>query len=395
MPKKTTEPVTGQIATVEAPVSANLTLAQLGQRMSKGRKASSGAKTATAKATAGKSAATATSSEQAEAGEATTDLSQTETEDSAALAGEATGAESPDDAGADADAGGEELATPTTDESEGARATEDEENAEGETLPRSVRDLQKRVNRLTAKNASLQEDLKERDEQIARLQTGKAQEPPPPHAADRSMGADRMVQEIDRDLGGIEAFLVWADENPEGGSYMDGDKSYSLTGDEIRAYRRKSEAERVRLNTRREARLQVMRDEFDGQRAKAHAQAVKLYPWVEQKASPEFQDAVAIIRANPGVLELPDFELVVARQVSGQRLEREALKRIAKNGGKPNGRAPTPVVTFSPSSARKVETKDATVSAAEKRFRDGGGRESDLSKLLAQRRLARLEAAKG
>jgi hypothetical protein len=83
--------------------------------------------------------------------------------------------------------------------------------------------------------------------------------------------------------------------------------------------------------------------------------------------------------------------------VAGARLEREALKKVKPTAARPAaGRPVTPVVTFSPSAAPKGEGKmAATVSAAEKAFREGGGRESDLSKLLAQKRLARLEAAKG
>src|SRR5882672_7214711 len=91
--------------------SGNMTLAQLGARLAKGKQASSAPNPATATA---ETATPETSSEQAETGEAQTDLSHPETEDSAALAAEATAEET--DAGPD----GEVEPGVTGDDAEGA-----------------------------------------------------------------------------------------------------------------------------------------------------------------------------------------------------------------------------------------------------------------------------------
>lgn len=357
--------------TTEQPAkSANMTLAQLGERMSKGRKALSPAKPAKAPEA---TATPTTSSEQADDGEAEVDLSNLETDSSAALA---------DDASA------EEVA-PKAKSPEGDVETDPEPS-------KGVRDLQKRVGKVTEqRNAARDEvaDLKAQVEEM-RAKLGKSPQPVEAHPSDESHGGDRMVSELDSTLTGVDAFLAWADENPDGGSFTEGGKDFELTGEEVRLYRRKSVAELSRLNAKREARLETLRGDFDTKRAAAHAEAVRLYPWVEQKGSAEFQEALAVIRSNPDVLKRSDFELVVARQVVGQRLEQEALKRVGhRPGSKPAmGRAATPVVTFSPTATPKGNKSATSVSAAENQFRNGGGRESDLSKLLAQKRIARLQS---
>jgi len=376
---ETTEPA------ADATASSNMTLAQLGERMAKGRKAPSASKPAPA---AAETATPETSSEQAESGEAKPDLSHPETDDSAALAAEATAEQT--DAGPDDDPG-----TVHSDEGEveGAAA------AEGEPAkPKAVRDLQKRVGRVTEQRNELREENAELKARLAGLEKS-APQPKAAHVADGTFDGERNVQEATEALAGVRAFLKWADANPDGGSFSEDGKTYELSAEDVRSYRRQSEEESIRLHTKREARLERLRADFDTQRAATHAEAVKLYPWIEQKASAEFQEALAVIRENPGVLKRADFELIVARQVAGQRLEREALKKAkaGQQAGKPAGQRPvTPVVTFSPTAARKAASgeQNATVSAAEKQFKDGGGREGDLSKLLAQKRLARLEAAK-
>ena len=223
-----------------------------------------------------------------------------------------------------------------------------------------------------------------------------------PHPAAEAFESDNGVVEIDDELGHIDRFKKWADGNPEGGTFKAGEKTFVMDSDSIRDNLAQLENRKIRLEAKREVRLERLRDDFKTGREKAHIEAVKLYPWITDKGTPEFQEALSIIRANPDVLKRVDFELVVARQVVGLRLEKEALKKgkpgkpgaAAPRTGAANGGAPAPVVTFSPSASPKPEKSAASVSAAEKQFRDGGGKEGDLSKLLAQRRLARIEAAK-
>ncbi len=360
--------------------SGNITLAELGKRMATGRSKKSATPSASTKATGdpAPNATSAASSEQADADEAKTVLSTSESDDSNALATEAQSE------------GNDEPAATEAEEAEAADG--------GEEAEKPVRDLQKRVGKLTAQRNEAREALAELKAEVQQLKEQLNQAKPPEtqaHPGDAGFGRDRTVQDIDTTLQGVEGFLQWAEANPEGGAFDEGDKHYQLTGDEVRAYRRKCENDRIRLNARKEARLETLRLDFDAKRAAAHEEAVRLYPWVTQKSSPEFQDALLVIQQNPSVLERPDFELLVARQVTGQRLERESAKKL-KAGTKPAPRAATPVVTQSPSTApAKTGQAAAAVSALEKQIHEAGKVSvNDLSKLLAQRRQARLEAVK-
>lgn len=357
-------------ATETVEQAGNMSLAQLGKRMNDRRKASSKpAATATAAPTAEPSA----NSEQADEGEAG-DLSQSAETDSAALSAEA----------------GQEAAT----ENEAGEGTEgtDEARAKPE---KPVRDLQKRVGKLVEQREELKSENEELRARIKALETsGPTAAAPVDHPGNNGFAGDRQVTEINSNLKGVDAFLDWADQNELGGSFEENGKTYELTAEDVKSYRRQCEKQARELTAKREARLETLRGDFNAKRATAHAEAVRLYPWVEQKASAEFQEALAIIRENPGVLERPDFELIVARQVVGTRLEREAARKVKPAGAQPKrgGTTPPPVVTHSPNAAGRGNPRQAADSAAETTFQQTG-RVTDLSKLLAQRRQTRLTPA--
>jgi len=357
-----------------------MTLGDLGIRMAKSRKTSSVPK---AEPVDAETDASGTSSEQAASDAADSALSHSETDDSAALA----------DAAADAE--GDEEASEQADADEGTEAVDAE--TQTEEPPKAVRELQKQLNKKHAKLQETREELADLREEVKALRENPQQPAPKStqqHPSETHAEADRSVQEIDSELSGAEAFMAWAEENPHGGTFESEGKTYDLTDEQVRDLRRQSERQQIRLNAKRETRLEMLRQDWETKRQTSHGEAVKLYPWVGNQNSPEFQEALSIIRENPAVLQRPDFELVVARQVTGHRLEREALKKT--KAGMPPKRKATPVVTFAPSAAPKSNaTKAATVSAAEKQFSEGGGREGDLSKLLAQKRLARQEARAG
>ena len=247
----TTEPAADAAATS----SSNLTLAQLGERMTKGRKAASAPKPAPA---AAETATPETSSEQADAGEAKTDLSHPETEDSAALAAEAA-------------AGEEQASGPESQQAGEGAGAEAEVETEAEP-PKAVRDLQKRVGKLTEQRNEAREELAELRAQVEEL---KKAAPPPKaaHVADGTFDGDRTVQEATESLAGVRAFLKWAEANPNGGSFTEDGKTYELSQEDVQSYRRQSEEESIRLHTKREARLERLRGDFDAQRAATHAEA--------------------------------------------------------------------------------------------------------------------------
>jgi hypothetical protein len=289
------------------------------------------------------------------------------------------------------------------DETEASQDESTDEEPKGkEKVPKAIRDLQKRVNKLTGTLKEAEKRLvaaEQRAVDAERKLAEPAAAAPSQKTVDPLEGvfnADREILDIDAQVARFDQFAAWAEDNSSGGTWQEKDgKSYELSAEDVRAYRLEAQRTARRLESRREARMESLRNEFKTAREKNYAQAVKLYPWIEQKASAEFQEAVAILRANPQLMRKPDFELVVARMVVGERLEREALKKAKLTNGKPTRPAvsnnPPPVVTQTPSAAPKADPGRQRTAAAEQAFQQSG-RVSDLALVLAQRKAARAEA---
>lgn len=292
----------------------------------------------------------------------------------------------------------------TEDETDEASSEEtpEEEGKGKEKVPKAIRDLQKRVNKLTGTLKEAEKRMAQAEQRAAEAER-KLAEPnaasPTQKASDPMEGvysADREILEIDAQVGRFDQFAAWAEDNPSGGTWQEKDgKTYELSAEDVRAYRLEAQRSARRLESRREARMESLRNEYKSAREKSYAQAVKLYPWIEQKSSVEFQEAVALLRANPELMRRPDFELVVARMVVGERLEKEALKKAKISNGKP-GRpvatnTPPPVVTQSPTAVPKTDAGRQRTAAAEQAFQQSG-KASDLAVVLAQRKAARAMA---
>lgn len=371
-------------AEVKTPPSANLTVGELGAMIAKGRKPASPPATdqdadeetpSEQAALADESAKTETEIEQAAKAAPETEAKADEVQEEQNTEAEAKTTEDEDKAGAD-------------DEAQAPKA-------------KAVRDLRDRVHKVVDQRDAERNARIEVERKLADAEAKLASQTNAPAANQRQQAAqtneefasDPAVVEIDRTLADVEAFLDFAAQHPDGGSFEDGGKTYELDAEQMRAFKAKSEKERIRLSSKREARLESARQTFQTQRAAAHAEAVKLYPWIELKDSAEFQEAIRLIRANPGVMQHADFELVVARQVAGTRLEAEARKKLNGSTGKPAGsRTPAPVVTRSGEAAPRVNGTDKQAKATETQFRSTG-KVDDLAKMLAERKRARMQPA--
>jgi len=292
----------------------------------------------------------------------------------------------------------------TEDETEEASSDEppEEEGKGKEKVPKAIRDLQKRVNKLTGTLKEAEKRMAEAEQRAAEAERKLAQPnatSPAQKASDPMEGvysADREILDIDAQVQRFDQFAAWAEDNPSGGTWQEKDgKTYELSAEDVRAYRLEAQRSARRLESRRESRMESLRNEYKAAREKSYAQAVKLYPWIEQKTSVEFQEAVALLRANPELMRRPDFELVVARMVVGERLEKEALKKAKTFNGKPTrpvgNSTPPPVVTQSPSAVPKTDGGRQRTAAAEQAFQQSG-KASDLAVVLAQRKAARAMA---
>jgi hypothetical protein len=386
MAKKSSAAASPEAPAAEAQ-SGNMTLAQLASTISKGRKAAS----SQSAAADGDTAASTASSEQANVdGETEIVPSQSaESDDSTALA----------------EAAQAEETTEPTDEAE-SPTEGDEADPEAKAEKKSIEKMEKRIDKVTEQRNSAREEAEYWKQKAMQAEQGREQpataKAAPANATDERFANHPAIAEIDQGLNDAEAFLAWSAKHPEGGTFTEGGKNYELSAEEVASYRATSEKEARRLSARREARLEAMRGEFDQQRRASHAEAVRLYPWIEQKSSAEFQEALVVIRENPGLLQRPDFELVVARYVAGNRLEREAVKKLAGNPAgataRPKGgTVPTKVVTQAASAAPRSTAQGEATRAAESQMKQhvekGRISTNDLGKLLAQRRQARIAAA--
>lgn len=361
--------------TPDGKAAANIGLGELGQMLKK-RRASAPAKKPDA--TTPKPA----KSEQSDGeGEAESDdaLSQTANQEPEAEGEQPEGEGSGEDTtGGDAEgeAEGEGEGEPEKPEKKGVQARID-------TLTRQKMELRE-------ENQELRGELREMRDRLAALERDQPEAKQPEHPAAATFTADRDVRQLDSQIADMESFLKFARDNPEGGEFEENGKTYQMGADQVKAYSGQAERQLRRLEAKREARLETLRVDFDTQRRQSHDKAVKLYPWIEKKDSPEFQDAVAILRENKGLMARPDFELVVARMVVGSRLEQAAVKK----GGKPSkpSSTPPPVVTHTPNAAPTRGQKPTEKTAEEKQFGETG-RVGDLGKLLAQRRQVRKQTA--
>ena len=356
--------------------SANLTVSALGQMLTerKSKRASS-----TPAKTSDDEPAAATANEQTNAADGDTEAQETSLESAAAKP--------------DADGAAEGEAEPKGEgEDEGAAEAGEDENS------KAVRKMQKRIDKLTAKWKEAEERAENAERIAAEEPKAAAQSQPavrPADPLDAQFARDREVVDMDGQLAGLDNFMAWAAENPDGGEFTENGKSYQLGADELKQYRLQSERNARRLESRREARLESLRTQFRDARQKHHDVAVKLYPWIEQKESAEFTEAVAILRENPALMQRPDYELVVARTVAGERLEREALKKLKPGAPKPKpavNTTPPKVVTQTLNASPKVNGARKASEAAEQKFQQSG-RVEDLTTMLAQRRADRIKAA--
>lgn len=203
---------------------------------------------------------------------------------------------------------------------------------------------------------------------------------------------DASVQQMNEQLQSVEEVLRWARKNPDGGTVTTDKGEVEYSADQVQRYTEWADSERVRLMAERSTTVAQLRHDFMQARQTNFAKAVQLYPWLENKGSPEFQQALEVIRQNPGVVHTPDMELRVARYVEGLKLETANAKKTATPPARRNGTNPPPVVTHSPNGTSRNGSAAKPAAAAEAQFKTSG-RVDDLGKMLVEQRRARRQAA--
>lgn len=211
----------------------------------------------------------------------------------------------------------------------------EEEAPKEEPLPREFEypKFQKRVDELTAR-------LRRAEEELAKLK-GKPEESPaePTTPALPTVEPARgdTIPEIDQKIKSAWTVIQLQAEHPDGYLYRDAEgKEHDLSADDLRRMTARAICDLAELTARREALLareQVRREAWlHGEIQRAATQ----YPWLRQPESPQYQEALRLVRDNPGLLNRPDVVWLLAGAV--ESLTRKAL--AAASSGTPSRPAP-------------------------------------------------------
>lgn len=256
-----------------------------------------------------------------------------------------------------------------------------EEEAKQTEVPKAVKDLRDRVHKVVDQRneareqaAELQRQLEAAQSELQQLKTGN---PPQLRAVDRFSGHPA-VQPIDQQLANVDTTIDWCVANPDGGEVDDG-KGGKLSFSSTDVARMKVQAERDRqgLVSRRTVEVSKLEQVENTRRQAADAKARTVYPWMANQQSPEFQMSVEIARDIPGIVNHPEFVLLLGDATRGRmaRLAEEKKAAQAKPGAVPAKRpgvqtAPPNLTTSSATAPKVTDPLAAQLSAAEQEYRD-------------------------
>lgn len=254
---------------------------------------------------------------------------------------------------------------------------------------KGVADLLKRVHKLvderdTNRNARLEAEERTRqlEAQLEEQQTKPAADPAP-------SASHPAIAAVNQQLAEVNGFLQLFRDNPQGVEIDDGEggKTY-LDADTIAEHAENLRNRKTELLTERTVLTERVKEAFQEAHAKAHAVAVKKFPWLANPKDPQTQRMERILKVVPEVKRFPDYELVIGYYFKGLASDQAAKPKPTL------GREPTKVLTEAPSAAAGAgDAKSAAqreVKAAEEQFRKTG-KADDLRKFeSAKRKLARL-----
>jgi hypothetical protein len=282
--------------------------------------------------------------------------------------------------------------TPTTTaEAEPAEATE--ESVEETTQPEAKTEAkptreERRWNELTAK-------LKEKDAEIARLKgqdAPKAEEPAPRFQPTTASHPE--LAKADQALQQTEALLAWVDENPEGGEIQLEKGPREVSAAEVRSWRTKLTSTLARQHGEKAALVARLEQDRNSEFQRNQVEAVKVYPWLAQKDSPEMEQALDIVQElkrdfSPQVfnelMTSPRRLQLIGAIVTGRK-SRDATPAATKPVAKPAAR-PTPQ-PGAPSAKAPAVNADDQIAKAKAEFERTGSDESLRRMLKATDRRA-------
>lgn len=222
----------------------------------------------------------------------------------------------------------EESETESETESDEAEEADEEDETEEEPakdsnkLPKGV---QKRIDKLTAQKKEAEKQLKELSERLSELEAnGTATET---KVVPVGQGLNpyfqlQTEQEVQAEIKNARQVRRWAEENPDGAVVRGKDgNEMEYSAEDIR---------RIKLNA-----IDALEEQLPAQlnyvatRKQYDAEAEKVYPFLKQRTSPEYQYAAELIRAFPEIQKFPDFKLSIGDMIEGRKLREGKSKKAA------------------------------------------------------------------
>lgn len=248
--------------------------------------------------------------------------------------------------------------------------------------------LQKRIPKLVDQRDTERNGRLQAEQRVTELETA-AEEARGQKAEDGSQKADAShpaITKLSKAIGEVDGFIRLFKANPNGVEIDDGNGGKTtLDSDEVAEHLDKLRDKRTELLTERKVTEQQVKQAFTQTIQHIRTKASGMYPWLAKPDAPEQARLKAIVKQIPGLSEMADHELVVARYLRGLAAEQAEAAKSGKpaTAKAPPSREPTKVVTDTPGS--KAAPADAKTSAqksvkeAEAQFKKSG-RKEDLQK---------------
>lgn len=308
-------------------------------------------------------------------------------------------------------AGAEPEGEPTNDGD--GKVEQEQESSSGasegeEELPRGVKELQARVNKLTARAKAAEAALEEA--KAAAAAPGEEggnvrarQEPRPTEVGN----AHPALAKLDGELAVMDKVLAFAKANPNGGVLRDNGVEVEFDAEKLAAIREDAIMRKSALIAERTATAHEIRRAHAEAEAKFSQEAVAAYPWLVAKdaeSAPKRQEFEQYVQMLPEIRRFPDYKVWVSDAMAG----REARLARAKAGKAPQERRPTlgapmvkpkgangqpaPIVARPGAAAPRVSGAQRAVKEAQGEFVKSGDVRS-LAKVLSASAAARRSAA--
>lgn len=199
--------------------------------------------------------------------------------------------------------------------------------------PRSVREMRKRIDTLTARLRQAEAERDELKEKVSASQPAEAAQPP---ATGTVYAHDPELKQIGGEIDKWRRVEQWLARNPAGGEITDGEGKilHTVSEEQAEALRAEAADKLADLRALKAVRERELKRQDAEDRARSEALLMQRFPWAKDPKAPGSQLMAAIKARVPGIEALPGWRLYAAYAWEGA--SRDAEKSAGKGPG-PNG----------------------------------------------------------